>query len=66
MSRWQCDACAEAEGSSGAPCKLESNMLPENGPTLCPVTGEEAEWTMKESEKIIECDTLAFFDYDMT
>lgn len=42
IKAWQCDACAEAENSSGLPCTLMSEFLPEA--YLCPVSGDECEW----------------------
>ena len=46
MSKWKCDACAEAESGSGLPCILTSDLLPENIELSCPVSGEVAEFEL--------------------
>ena len=42
VKKWECDACAEAEGGSGLPCILTSPLLPDV--SVCPMSGDECEW----------------------
>lgn len=41
MAKWQCDACGEAENSTGASCIVE---VWAGEPECCPISGEECEW----------------------
>lgn len=58
-TRWECDACAESEGGSGLPCTLTSALVPENSDLLCPVSGEECEFTVAEDPKSALFDEMA-------
>jgi len=44
LTTWKCDACAEAECTSGLPCTLTSAFLPEKATLHCPISCEECEW----------------------
>ena len=48
---YQCNICADTENMV-APCTFKvSTLLGEPNPTVCPVSGDEAEWIMLTSEE---------------
>lgn len=48
MSKWICSTCGEAEGCDAC-CVVE---VWAGEPECCPINGEDAEWTKKESEVV--------------
>ena len=46
MSKYECNACPEAEGCYD-PCVL---ILYYGEPEFCPLTGEECDWTEKSKQ----------------
>ena len=46
---WKCSACAQVENDFTLHCKIRTYIL--DAPMLCPYSGDECNWELKESEE---------------